>query len=87
MQKANEKIKTNLIIAIKSLKSLLKFPKKISYLKLSMKIGENAKNTPNKKPKLFLNTFRSSFSLSNLSPKWKEKEAKSLLKFHSNTGV
>ena len=87
MQKANEKIKTNLLIEIKSFTSRLEFPKKKICFKLIMKIGENAKKTPNKKPTLFLNTVIKFFSLSNRSPKWKEKEAKSFPKFHNKTGV
>ena len=52
-----------------------------------MKIGEKARSTPDKKPETFLNTVRKFFSSSNLSTIWKEKEAKSLLKFHKRTGI
>ena len=64
MQKPNEKINTNLLIAIKSLTSLLQFSKKKIFFKLNIKIGENAKNTPNRKPMLFLNTEKKFFSSS-----------------------
>ena len=86
MQNANEKIKTNLLIDIKSFLPQIESPKKKICFKLIIKIGEKAKNTPNKKPTLFLNTVDRLFSLSNLSPKWNEKEAKSLPKFHNKTG-
>ena len=82
-----EKSKINLLIVKKFFQFSLKFSKEKLLFNLNINIGENARNTPDKKPAIFGNTVGRFFPWSNLSPRWKEKEAKSLLKFHKITGV
>ena len=66
MQKATEKIKTNLLNVWKFVLLTTKFSAKKLFFKLIIKHGEKAKNTPDKKEKVFFNTIEISFFWSNL---------------------
>ena len=62
MQKANDKTKTNLLNVWKSFLLSEYFAEKKFLIKLTIKIGEKARNTPEKKTTLFFNRDAISFS-------------------------
>ena len=67
MQKAVENIKTKQLIVKKFFILLLYEAKQKIFFRLNIKIGEKAKNTPDRKAAVFFITTVISLSLSNLS--------------------
>ena len=67
MQKAVENTKTRQLIVRKFFILVLYAAEKKIFFRLNIKIGEKAKNTPDRKAAVFFNTEGRSLSLSNLS--------------------